>query len=153
MANSAAEAIASLTTLLAARIPPSDPPRLVYTLALIPLRVRPTGIGAFVDVNDDPIGDITGCQVSADAVVEVNVRPNENLNQAVAQLTTALLSQDPAALRGDGILRLAVKTVTPVVSTGNQISNVTFDVLYEFLAIPQDAGDIIATIPLNLTVG
>jgi hypothetical protein len=152
MANHAADAIASLNTLLAARIPPSDPPRLVYTLALIPLRVRPTGIGAFVDLNDDPIGDITGCQVSADAVVEVNVGPNENLNQAVAQLTSALLSQDPAALRGDGILRLAVKVVTPVAS-GNQISNVTFDVLYEYLAIPQEAGDIIATIPLNLTLG
>lgn len=153
MANLAADAIASLQTLLAARIPPSNPPQLVYTLLLIPVRVRPTGIGAFVDLHDDPVGDITGCQVSADAVVEVNVPPNANLNQAVAQLTGALLALDPVELRRDGILRLAVKSVTPVASTGNQISHVTFDVLYEYLAIPQDAGDIITTIPINLTLG
>jgi hypothetical protein len=150
MANLAADAIAALQTFLAARIPASNPPQLVYSLLLIPLRVRPTGIGAFVDLHDDPIGDITGCQVSADAVVEVNVAPNANLNQAVAQLTSALLALDPAALRRDGLLRLAVKAITPA---GNQTSHVTFDVLYEYLAIPQDAGDIITTIPLNLTLG
>ena len=75
-----------------------------------------------------------------------------SINQAVAQLTTSVLAQERASLRGSGLLALDVKNVVPGANAA-QDSIVTLDVLYEYLELPVEAGDVIATIPLNVTTG
>ena len=152
MANINQNALTSLQTALSARLPTSDPPQITYTLAVIPMRISQIGIGQVVQLNADPIGDVGGCRVVADAVVEVRVQAGASITQAVSQLTSAVLTQDRASLRSSGLLRLDVKSVVPG-PNADQNSNVTLDVLYEYLEFPIEAGDVIATIPLNVTTG
>ena len=55
MANLNQNALTSLLAAVGARLPPWDPPWITFTLAVIPLRIRPIGIGQVVQLNADPL--------------------------------------------------------------------------------------------------
>ncbi len=143
-------AVAALTTELAGRIPP-PPQDVTFELFLSPKRFTPTGLGNFVGRHDDPLGSITGVRLAAEALVTVTVVEPADLNPAIAQLTSTLLAQDPAALRLDGIFRWQVSAIEPN-PAGPLARDVRFDVLYEFIRLPEAGEGIIETIPIDLTL-
>ena len=151
MADTRQQAITQGTQLLRERLPTPAPPGTVYTLYLQPLTISPLGLGSFVAVHNDPTGDILGCLVHAAAIVTVTVT-TAPIDEAIALLTATFLGLDARALRQEGLFRLQLQPLPPHLPTDSTV-NVTFDVLYEYLQIPQEAGDIIQEIPLNIDLG
>lgn len=144
-------ALTSLTSELTTRLP-APPPNVTYDVSLHPLRLTPSGLGHYVGQHDDPVAGLHGVRVTAAAVITVSVADPAALNQAVSQLTTALLVQDPAALRLAGIFRWHIAAVEPS-PAGDSARDIRLDILYDFVRLPEAGEDIIDVIPINLTLG
>ncbi|HRW05561.1 MAG TPA: hypothetical protein P5121_10720 [Caldilineaceae bacterium] len=151
MADTRQQAITQGTQLLQDRLPIPAQPGTTYTLYLQPLTISPLGIGSFVAAHNDPTGDILGCLVHAEASVTVTVT-TVPIDEAIALLTATFLGLDTRTLRQEGLFRLHLQPLPPHLPTDSTV-NVTFDVLYEYLQVPQEAGDIIQEIPLNVDLG
>jgi hypothetical protein len=147
-------ALDGLTAALTSLLPPAADPALQPALLVQPRRLVPAGIGGFVGVNDDPHGEILGRRLEATAVVTVKAS-GDALDGAVAAVSRALLAADRAALRGAGILRLALGEVGPKPAAPGQATaerDLAFDVLYEFLKLPEADEGVIQEIPIELDV-
>lgn len=144
-------AITALTASLENRIP-EPPQHTSFDLFVRPLRLTPTGLGNYVGQHDDPQGTILGVRITAEVVVTVTVTGQAELNQAITQLTSAILAQDPTELRPEGIFRWQVASIEPI-SDNPRSRDVIFDVLYEFVRLPEAGEGIIETIPIDLQLG
>ena len=103
------EALTQLTTALSSLLPPSGSPALAPDLAVSPTRFATTGLNGFVGTNEDPEGEIIGRRVSANAIVGVKTETLDTLNDAVADLTAAVVGAPRGDLRKLGILDLGVE--------------------------------------------
>jgi hypothetical protein len=147
-------ALDGLTAALTSLLPPAADPTLQPALLIQPRRIVPAGIGGFVGVNDDPHGEILGRRLEATAVVTVKAS-GDALDGAVTAVSRALLAADRATLRGAGILRLALGEVGPKPPAPSQATaerDLSFDVLYEFLKLPEAGEGVIREIPIELDV-
>ncbi len=131
---------------------PAPPQHTSFDLFVRPLQLTPTGLGHYVGQHDDPQGTILGVRVAAEAVVTVTVTGPAVLNEVITQLTAAVLAQDPTELRLEGIFRWQVASIEPT-SNGANSRDVLFDVLFEFVRLPEAGEGIIETIPIDLTLG
>ena len=148
------EALTQLTTALSSLLPPSGSPALAPDLAVSPTRFATTGLNGFVGTNEDPEGEIIGRRVSANAIVGVKTETLETLNDAVADLTAAVVGAPRGDLRKLGILDLGVEGLglqTPPAPGPDGVARqeVTFSVLYEFLKFPEDSSGVIKEVPLD----
>lgn len=145
-----AEALSGLRASIQALLPPVADPALQPSVTIQPLTISPVGIGGFVGLNDDPVGEIVGRRVEAIAVVGLKA-PVDGIDAAVAAAITALLAADRATLLGHGLLRLAVEKIGEATSGPAPVQQVvSFRVLYEFLKKPASQEDVIQSIPVNL---
>lgn len=126
----------------------SGNPDLEATIAIGPVRITPTGVGGFVRLNEDPIGEVYGRRVEGTVSVAVTANNEESLNGSVASLLSALIGRDKATLRESGIYRIDMDGMGSVVrETGRFEQDATFSVLYEYLRIPEEAESVITQIP------
>jgi hypothetical protein len=146
-----AEALDGLTAAIQSLLPPPANPNLAPAVSVQPITIYPTGLGGFVAINDNPVGEIIGRRI--DATVVVGVRASANaIDGAASAVINALLTADRATLLGLGLLRLALDKVgdaAPGPSSAIQ-QPVSFRVLYEYLKKPAEAEGIIHEIPLNI---
>jgi hypothetical protein len=144
----AAEAISALEAVVSSLLVGASPAGILVS----PTRVAPTGLGSFVGPSRDPAGAITGTRV--DAAVRVTVEGNSvaAVNTAAGAVTTALLGADRASLVEDGILRVGLGSMSDRESVQGQTlrQDLTFQVLYEFLKLPEAGEGIIEEVPLVL---
>ncbi|HEX6071219.1 MAG TPA: hypothetical protein VFZ18_15405 [Longimicrobiaceae bacterium] len=139
-------------------LPVAPDPELQATLAVVPLRVTPTGIGGFVGINADPIGDVVGRRLHARVDVTVRADDLDNLPSAVADVSRAVLGASAAELRGQGILKVSLDETGESTVTGqgnNQLARreLGFTVLFEHLQLPEEGEGVIETVPLMIDAG
>jgi hypothetical protein len=147
------EALSALRTSVLALLPAVADPALQPSVVIQPLTISPLGLGGFVGVHDDPVGDIVGRRVEAIALVGVKA-PADGLDAAVAGAITALLAADRATLLGHGLLRIAVDKIGEATSGSDPVQQpVSFRVLHEFLKTPTAPEDVIQSIPVNVQLG
>ncbi len=142
------EALDALSAALESLLPPDLSPS--PSMMVNPARIVPTGLGGFVGLQDDPLGEIIGRRL--DALVTVNVEtPTADLAEAVMAVTSAFLAADRTTLRGLGILRMALDEIGSASSKGNNTQrDLSFSVLFEYLKRPEENGGVISEIPVIL---
>lgn len=150
MANLNSEALNRLSEAVESLFPPVNNPALKPGLHLIPKSITATGLNSFVGMHDEPPGEVFGCRVLAHALVTVKATSVNELNDAVTEMTRALIAVDPTVLRQKGIYRITLDELGPV--SENPTRELKFTVKYEYVQLPEDDGDKILEIPLNLNV-
>lgn len=149
------QALESLNTVLASLIPSEDDIELQPVLNVKPMRIRLVGIGGVVGLHNDPVGEIFSRRVEAQVAITVKANQENELPVAVSGITSALLTIERVVLVENG-LHLIEKTgegeIVTLGSGNNAISqqDVTFDINYEFIKFPEEAGGIISDVPLEL---
>jgi hypothetical protein len=152
------EAISGLTAAMTTLLPLAPDPDLQATLAVLPQRVTPTGIGGYIGSHPEPIGDVYGRRLQARVDVTVRAGDLDGLVPAVADVSRALIGAGVMELRGQGILRIALDATGEAAVTGqgaNQVARreLAFSVLYEHVRLPEAGEGIIETVPLLIDAG
>lgn len=150
----AAQAISSLESDLQSFISGIGQPGQRVSFSLIPTQIRPTGIGAYVGIHSDPVGAIVGRKINAIVEIEATAIP-EDIDSLILLLSQTLLSQERATLREKGFFQLdmaEIKAPTMITEDSTVMTRrgINFEVLYEFIKLPEAAGGIIAEIPLDV---
>jgi hypothetical protein len=155
MAVSLMEAVTALNTTLLGLLPGAADPLLAPELFVNPLRSRPAGVGGVVGIRTAaPAGEVTALHVTAEVVVRVKAPSAAQLAAAESSVTLALLGADPVNLRSNGVFRIrrmAANGDQQVSGSPNVAErDVRFEVFYEFSKLPDAAGGVISSIPLDL---
>ncbi|MGB3201680.1 MAG: hypothetical protein WBA99_12300 [Nodosilinea sp.] len=151
------EILAGLQGVLIQILPDDLDSSIAIASTLLPISVKPSGIGSFIATNADPIGDIQGYHLEADAQIRVSTTDMlASLDIALARLMAAFSGLTRRRRMELGILRLGAAQIDPEIRQAGQGNNttleqkVTFRIVYEFLKLPEDTEGIIQTVPLNL---
>jgi hypothetical protein len=158
MDDLALQAVNALRTFVQSLVGAVTIPSLQTTVTIIPTRISPTGLGGFVDLNSDPIGDIIGRRVEAIVSIVAEMPTIATLPEATGAIVQALMTAGRATLLQGGIQRLVFVEAKPAAAVSKPdgsvaaIREIEFEVLFEFLKRPEEAEDVISEIPLNLTV-
>lgn len=151
------EILASLQGVLLQILPDDFDSSIAIASTLLPISVKPAGIGSFIATSVDPTGDIQGYHLEADTQIRVSTTDMlTSLDTALARLTTAFSGLTRRRRVELGILRLGAAQIDPEIRQTGQGNNttleqsVTFRIVYEFLKAPEDTEGIIQTVPLNL---
>ncbi len=142
------EAIASLNTTINALFAGIAP---APVIDITPLKIYPTGLGGYIAPHIDPIGDRLGRRIDAQVRVLVNGDSPGALLVTSNAVQQAALARTRAELAQRNILRVGAETDFPPTTQANT-RLLGFRFLYEFIKVPQEAGDIIQEIPINLSV-
>jgi hypothetical protein len=148
------EALDGLRTVLEQMMPASGNPALQPTLMFNTTRVSPLGLGSFVALNVDPAGSIYGRRIETGVAITVKAGNEDQLGNAVDDLTRQYLAQDRQTLVQNGLYRIQLQDLGPVTTVGrgnNAITtrDVNFNVLYEYLKFPDTAEGVLDEIPLD----
>jgi hypothetical protein len=114
-------------------------------IRILSLDITHSGLGGFIGFHPDPQGEVFGRRIQASIEMRV-VANNNNERTAVGQAIERLLLSPSNA--NSELLR--VKQDNSLI-TGESAANerrTGFHVLYEFLQVPTEAGDIIEEIPV-----
>jgi hypothetical protein len=149
------ESLTGLTSAVRALLPEVAAPILPLGLGLAAAQIVPLGLGDFVGTSADPAGSITGRRVRATLAVTVTTTDASRLDAAVANVTAALITGDPAARRAQGLLQVSLDDLSDRVDASgtNPPSfrrDVRFKVLYEHLRLPEAGEYVIETIPTDV---
>jgi hypothetical protein len=151
------EILASLQVVLSQVLPDDLDGSIAIASTLLPISVKPSGIGSFIATNADPVGDIQGYHMEADAQIRVSTTDTlASLDVALARLMAAFSGLTRRRSLELGILRLGAAKIDPEVRQSGQGNSaileqkVTFRIVYEFLKIPADTEGIIQTVPLTV---
>jgi hypothetical protein len=154
------EAMNSLIAALRFFLPSSTDPALQPMLVVSAVRIAPTGLGGFVGINADPVGEILGRRLEATVLVTIKASNQGSLDSSVTAAIAALLGTNRVTLLERGIQKISLEALeadsTPAV--GNEEPNPTLTrtftvkVLYEFLKPPEADGSLIQQIPITLGV-
>lgn len=127
------------------------------TLTLFPQSIKPSGVGGFIALNADPVGEIRGYQMEAETHVRVSTTVNLSvLGTAISRIMAALSGLSRRRRVELGLLRLKIRNIDPEIRQSGQGNDLSLEqivvcqVLYEFLKRPTDSEGIIQAIPLNV---
>ncbi|MBE9141366.1 hypothetical protein IQ254_29945 [Nodosilinea sp. LEGE 07088] len=151
------EILASLQVVLNQVLPDDLDSSIAIASTLLPISVKPAGIGSFIAPSANPVGDIRGYYMEADAQIRVSTTDTlASLDAALARLMAAFSGLTRRRYVELGILRLGAVQIDPEIRQSGQGNNaileqkVTFRIVYEFLKIPEETEGIIQTVPLNI---
>ena len=152
-----AEALSTLTAAIQALIPAGNDPALKPSCFVNPTRLMPTGLGGLAGLNVEPAGEILGRKLEASVLVTVRGETSDQLHGAVAAVTSAVVGAERQQLIKQGIQRIVLDEIRPksiVESGGKSISEqeLSFKVLYEFLKLPQEAGQLISKVAMDMDI-
>lgn len=137
----AEQALINMTSVLQSFLPAADP-AIDQSLILIPQTIKPTGLSGYVGTHEDPDASLTGRHIKA--ISEVTLISDSgiaDLQQAVSNVTSELLSQDRLTLKNNGIHKLQfdqVSDITHAGSGGNATDTrlVRFSLDFEYIPAP-----------------
>ena len=135
------QALGNITGVLESFLPPPTP-NVVQSLIVLPKKVKPTGLGGYVGMNDQPGASLYGRYIQAISEVSlVSTNGLSSLLLATANLTSQLLSQDRVTLRNNGIFKIGFEEMSDVSHSGsgnNAIDSrtVRFILQFEFIPLP-----------------
>lgn len=142
------EAVGVLTQAIEALLPPPENPSLRPRLLVAPLDFVPTGLGGFVGMNGEPFGEIHGRRVRARAHVIVRAANAAGVPGAVNAVVRALVTAD-RSISGGGYFVAKLHDLAPHAPQASE-REVVFDVDFEYLKRPDEAGGILEEIPLDV---
>jgi len=145
-------AVSHLETVLTGYLPAVSSGSVNRDVFIVPKRIKPLGLGAYVGMHDDPSAEIYGRSVEATAEFRISRNGNDlsAINTEISSLTTALLATDRSTLRNDGIFILKLDDLSSPTAVGNENARTaTFTIHYEYQDIPTEAGGIIDEIVLK----
>jgi hypothetical protein len=152
------QAIDTMAGVLQSFLPPAVP-NVSQNLVIIPKKVRPTGLGGYVGVNETPAASLLGRHIVA--ITEVSLTSSNGvaaLQQSTGNVTRELLSQDRATLRAHGIFKIELDELSAVShsGTGNNATDfriIRFHLDFECIPIPAAPQGIIDTLDYDLDLG
>lgn len=136
------QALSNITGVLESFLP-TPAPNVVQNLIVIPKNVKPTGLGGYIGVNDQPSASLYGRYIHAISEVSlVSTNGLDNLLQAASNITTELLSQDKVTLRNNGIFKINFDEMSDISHSGsgnNAIDSRSIRFTLEFEFVPKPA--------------
>lgn len=155
MAVTLTEAITALNATLQGLLPGAADPALAPELFVNPLNSQPVGVGGVVGIRTlPPAGEVEALRLTAEVVVRVKAPTVAELAAVESDVSLALLGADPVNLRSNGVFRIRrlFEQVDRLVTGLPDIAgrDVRFEVLYEFSKLPEVAGGVISSVPLDL---
>ena len=155
MAVTLMEAVTALNAALHGLLPAAADPALAPELFVNPLSSQLVGVGGVLGIRTQaPAGEVMARRVTAEVVVRVKAPTVPELAATESEISTALLGANPVNLRSNGVFR-----IRRMVENGDRLvtglpdvagRDVRFEVLYEFSKLPDVAGSVISSIPLDL---
>ncbi len=120
-----------------------------------PLHFAPAGIGGLVGINANNDHEIYGVKVNAQVNITLQASGREELNNAVASVTEALIGAEKKVLKQQGILEISLEKIGDISSRqkGQQTYmsiDLIFKLLFEYLKEPEIGDDIIQEIPTSV---
>ena len=144
-----AEAVAALRASLLGLLPTTAP---TPALTVMPLGFRPTGLGGFVELQQDPPGEVIGRLVDAEAHVRVRAADAAALDTAVADTIGSITGAGRGTLRQLGLLRVEVGDIGAPPKASEPVERLLkIQVRFEYLKRPEDGEGVIQTIPITVT--
>jgi hypothetical protein len=135
MDSIAEQALAALNSLVTGMIPPAVPNGLNRQVRVLPQKISPTGLGAYVGLHPEPQAGLFGRRVQATVQVLLSGGNDADAMSHLGQVTNTLLAQDRADLRSKGIFQLQ--------NTAQEPRSAQFQLLYEYIKLPSSSeGDI-----------
>lgn len=144
-------ALSNLQTVLNGYLPSVSSVSIERSLLVIPHKIKPLGIGGYVGLHDDPVDDIFGRFVEADAEILVGATNNslDTINAEVSAISSSLMTVSREDLRGDGIYFLDLKSLSEPGSDNQNLRRLLFSIRYEYQQIPTEAGGVIDTLDIR----
>jgi hypothetical protein len=146
------EALEALTADLRALLTSTADPSFAPSLLVVPRETAPTGLGGYVGPHLEPPGDVHGRRIRARVEVGVQAGSTDDLEAGLASVARALLTVTRGDTDNGDLLRVAHVAASPPAADDTQ-RTLAFDVAYEFLRRPTEAGGIISEVLLDLDVG
>lgn len=143
------QAIESLTTVINTLLSGISP---TPSVAIQPLKVSPTGLGGYLAPHQDPQGDRLGRRVEAQIWATISEGSPAARAAAVTAVNNQMLNMSRAEMLERGMLRVSAELDVPAPTQTNTFV-LGYRVLFEFIKHPEEAGDVIREIPVNLAVG
>ena len=142
------DAIDGLAVAIESLLPEVTDPAMQPDVMVLPECIRPTGLGGFICLNEDPRGEILGRYLKAKVMVTARADSVSNLGNVQTAITHALLGVDRSTLSKSGIFSVSLHEIGPQLDNGTAEQELTFEVAYEFLKRPDEAQGIIQKIPV-----
>jgi hypothetical protein len=151
------EILAALQVALQQVLPESLDDLTTTAFTLFPRSVKTSGIGGFIALNADPVGEVKGYQMEVEAQLRVSTTANAlALGVAMSRIAAAFSGLSRRRRVELGLLRLTLGDIDPEIRQSGQGNSLRLEqtmicqVLYEFLKRPEDTEGIIQTVPLNV---
>jgi hypothetical protein len=147
------EAIQALNLVLGILMPDSLRPGVEAITTLSIQSVDPTGIGGFIELNPGGTAYIHGRRIEACYVVILHGNNLDNLQVSAAAVIEAFMGAEKEALLENGILKI-VQAGNDYQTLGgaNRELKLTFNLIYEYRQLPEETEEVIAEIPVNLSL-
>lgn len=156
MLATVAEAIQALNTALSGLLPPVAGPQFTPDVLINPVKSHPAGIGGYVGLNSDPVGEVHARRLQAQVVVRIKADSLATLSGTESAVTNALVGANQTLLRTQGIYRITRDTDFGQVlaaADGLEVAagkDIRFDVDFEYRRLPTQAEGVIDSVPLDL---
>lgn len=124
---------------------PAPPPNVSHQLRVLPILVRPLGIGGYAGEHRNPRGAIHARRVQATLDLRVQGGAASVADDYLSTLIGALLTQSEAELRGRGIARLNLRDRSVADPRSAQ-----FDLRYDYRHLPTAGEGVIETLDVGL---
>lgn len=120
-----------------------------------PLHFAPSGIGGLVGINANNSQEIYGVRVKAQVNITLQAQSREEINNASATVSGALMGAEKKVLKQQGILEISLEKIGDISSRqkGQQTYmsiDLIFKLLFEYLKEPEIGDDIIQEIPTSV---
>jgi hypothetical protein len=150
------EALVALDTALSGLLPSPADASLKPALTVLPVRCLATGLGGYIGINIDPIGQLGGCRLEALAIVTVKAPALADLNGALSDSTRAIVAADQKDLRKSGVQEISLDSLGPTPAQDAVAPfqrEVTFRIKFEYLKKPEAGEGVIKVVEQHVSVG
>lgn len=151
-----AEAVQALNSAVVGLLPPASGPQFTPEVLVNPVKSHPAGIGGYIGLNSDPVGEVHARRLKAQVVVRIKADSLAALGSTESAITNALVGANQALLRTQGIYRITRDTgFGQVLAAADGLDvaagkDIRFDVDFEYRRLPTQAESVIDSVPLDL---
>ena len=144
------EALSQLDVVVANLLPIPVPAGLQRQLSIVPLEIKPTGLGGYIGINPEPQAAVFGRKIRAAVAVSVSGGQANNVADHLNVVVKQLLSQANTDLRISGIFKLQLQDLPPA---ANNTKSANFEISYEYQKIPAAPDGMINTLDFDFELG
>lgn len=151
-----ADAVQALNSAVTGLLPPPIGPQFAPEVLINPVKSHPAGIGGYIGLNREPVGEVHARRLKAQVVIRVKADSLAALGNTESAITNALVGANRTQLRSQGIFRISRDTdfgQMLLAADGLDVAagkDIRFNVDFEYQRLPNQAGGLIRSVPLDL---